>query len=434
MDERLKNYFLGGAYKSILIQIGLTALAFVTALLIARLTGDKGFGIYSIVFSWVMVFAVTATIGLDDLVLKELSIYKEQNNQEKINGIIIWTNLIGVASGVIFMFLLLFLSNLLTEGLTEYYYYAILAVPFFVLIHINQAILRAVGDLAKGQIAEKTILPLSFFIILLGSFFILDHISDLNVILYRTIAFLIACLFALFFVGNRFRQAMHLKVVAFEHRKWFSLALVFAITSFFIIINSRIDIVLLSVFKIPESQIGYYNAAVKIADIAMLPYIVLYTVTTPVYAKLKHINDRCQLQTFFTRTTLFSFVMVSLFVFFLIASGNYLLCIFGDNFTSAYSVLILLSFSKLVHVFFGPTNYLLMMSGVEKEALGALAFSVFLSLLMFYTMIPIMGILGAAWSILVGVVIFEIILAYFTIKKLGIYPTIIGGFLSKNKK
>lgn len=425
---------MGGAYKSILIQVGLTAIAFITALLIARLTGDKGFGIYSIVFSWVMVFAVTATFGLDDLVLKELSIYKEQNNQEKINGIIIWTNLIGVASGLIFMFLLLFFSNLLTEGLSEFYYYAILAVPFFVLIHINQAVLRAVGDIARGQIAEKTILPLSFFIILLSAFFILDHISDLNVILFRTAAFLIACLFALFFVWNRFRQAINLKVVAFEHRNWFSMSLVFAITSFFIIINSRIDIVLLSIFKTPESQIGYYNAAVKIADIAMLPYIVLYTVTTPVYAKLKHIEDRYQLQTFFTRTTLFSFVMVSLFVFFLIAMGKYLLCIFGDNFTSAYSVLILLSLSKLVHVFFGPTNYLLMMSGVEKEALGALAFSVFFSLFLFYTLIPIMGILGAAWSILLGVVFFEFILAYFTIKKLGIYPTIIGGFLSKNKK
>jgi len=53
LDAKIKNYFLTGAYKSIIMQGSIALLTFFTALFIARVTGDTGFGIYTTVFTWI---------------------------------------------------------------------------------------------------------------------------------------------------------------------------------------------------------------------------------------------------------------------------------------------------------------------------------------------------------------------------------------------
>ncbi len=96
LDDKIKTYFVAGAYKSILLQGAIAVLTFCTALFIARVTGDKGFGVYTTVFTWVSIISVAATLGLDDLVLKKLPVYRDNKAFSKIKGLLSWANFVAL--------------------------------------------------------------------------------------------------------------------------------------------------------------------------------------------------------------------------------------------------------------------------------------------------------------------------------------------------
>ena len=171
LDQKIRQYFITGAYKSILLQASIAIITFVSALLIAHITGDRGFGIYTTVFTWVSIISVGATLGLDDLVLKQIPIYKQEGKPTKIGTLIKWSNQVGLLIGVLAAISLVLLSEYTSIGglyqYTVYYQWAAWCIPLFVLMHINQAVLRGQKLMWWGQFAEKLVQPFTFFIFFL---------------------------------------------------------------------------------------------------------------------------------------------------------------------------------------------------------------------------------------------------------------------------
>ena len=437
LDDKIKTYFVDGTYKSILLQGAIAVLTFCTALFIARVTGDKGFGVYTTVFTWVSIISVVATLGLDDLVLKKLPVYRDSRALSKIKGLLSWANFMGLVFGVVCATLFLLLVNSTSiHGLIEYadyYLWAVWVIPLFVLMHINQAALRGLKFMGWGQFAEKFVLPLAFFILLVIVYFYQDSfLTDEHAIIVRTFSFVLTALVALFLI-LKFTKAERNKVTAeYEIKNWWGSCRYFAIISLLYIIHTRIDIVILGLFQMPEEQIAFYNAALKLSDIALLPFAVLYTVTAPMYSKLYAANQRAELQLFFTRTTRLAFVVVSAILIILVLGGEWFLSLFGDSFKEGYNVLCVLCLAKFIHVFTGPVNYLLMMVDFEKEAAWTLLASVIITIILHVLWIPQNGIVGAAFATLVGLFCFEILVGYISYKKAGITPTILGAFFAGN--
>lgn len=438
LDEKVRNYFISGAYKSVLMQACIVLLTFITSLFIARVTGDEGFGVYTTVFTWIAILSVLATFGLDDLVLKKIPVYKQQKATRKIKGLVVWSNLFGLLLGLsialAFLCLIYVLPSLGLYRYVNYFQWAIWVVPLFVLMHINQAILRSLHHFGWGQFAEKFVQPSSFFILLVLFYCFFDyHLTDKQAVLARCLSFVAAAIVALFLMLRFSREFRTNKAVVLEHKAWVSSCRYFALMSVLYIVNTRIDIVFLGLYQVGDASIAHYNAALKLSDLALIPFVVLYTVTAPMYAQLHADKNQQKLQSFFTKTTRLAFFVVSIILFLLMLGGEYFLMLFGENFKAGYTVLIVLCLAKLIHVFFGPVNYLLMMIDFEKEASMALCFSVIITFLGHTILIPIFGIEGAAIASFIGLLSFEIVLSYIAYKKAGIIPTIIGRFSSKNK-
>ena len=119
-------------------------------------------------------------------------------------------------------------------------------------------------------------------------------------------------------------------------------------------------------------------------------------------------------------------MLISFLLLFLLFFGEWCLGLFGDSFRVGYEVLVVFCIVKFIHVAVGPANYLMMMVGLEREATYILIISVMVTLGLHFLLIPIYGILGAAYSSLLGLVVFEILVTYVTYQKRGILPTIIG--------
>jgi O-antigen/teichoic acid export membrane protein len=438
LDAKIKHYFLTGAYKSIVMQGSIALLTFFTALFIARVTGDTGFGIYTTVFTWISIVSVGATLGLDDLLLKQLPIYKGNKSTSKIRGILSWSNWLGLSFGLLCAIVLLLLANFsdieTLNRYANYFFWAVWVIPLFVLMHINQAALRGLHLFGWGQFAEKFVQPFSLFLLLLLFYGIQNYeLTDEYAILARTISFLITAIVALFLLF-KFTADYKKEKASYEIKHWWGSCRYFAITSLLYIVNTRIDIIFLSLYQIPEAEIGYYNAALKLSDMALIPFAVLYTVTAPMFSTLYAKNKMEELQVFFTKTTRLACFIITIILLFLVLGGEWFLGLFGENFKAGYPILLILCVTKFVHVFVGPVNYLLMMVNLEKEATWVLLASVLLTMGLHTVWIPLYGIEGAGYATLVGLLLFEFLVSWLAYKKAGIVPTVLGRFSFRKDK
>lgn len=87
-----KNRLVSGAIGSFGLKIVSTSLGFVTSILLARLLGASGFGIYAYVMAWATLLSIPATLGLDQLMVREVAIYQTQSAWGLINGFLQWAN------------------------------------------------------------------------------------------------------------------------------------------------------------------------------------------------------------------------------------------------------------------------------------------------------------------------------------------------------
>ena len=206
----------------------------------------------------------------------------------------------------------------------------------------------------------------------------------------------------------------------------------FTLSTLLYTVNSRIDIVFLGIFSVEPEQIAYYNVALKFSDIALIPFLVICTVTAPIFASMYQKDNVVELQNFYTLVTRISFFMILCAVTIFILFGPWFLNWYGKNFQSGYNVLVLLCLSKLVHVFVGPANYLLSMTGHEKYVTQALSFSVAVTICLHLILIPVFNISGAAFATIGGLMFYDIYLAYIGYKKTGLFLTIIGKVKIRN--
>lgn len=431
-ETNLKSKFLKASLGSILLQFIFSLFTFLTTIIIARISGDKGFGIYSLVFTWISVISSLALFGFDDLALKQISIYKSKNQLSEIKSFLFY----GLKNITIFSSLVSFIYIIVCNfiplpGIIEYKFFHIIAslsIPFFAVVLFLQSVLKAVGFITIGQLSEKLVQPLSFIFIITFYYLLGFDVNDFVAIFFRVVSFSIAAIFIVFLLLYKFRNILKSTLVPLESHTWNKSLIYFCLSTLLFSLNSRVDIIFLGLYSVLPEEIAYYNVASKFSDIALIPFLVISTVSTPMFASMYHEKKLHALQNFYTMITRIGFVIVFLIILIFIAFGPFFLSWYGDTFKSAYFVLVLLCLSKLVHVFVGPANFLLSMSGFEKYVTRALVMSVIITIILDLILIPLYSLSGAAYASIGGLIFYDIYLAYIGYKKTGLYFTIFGKF------
>ncbi len=441
IDAKIREYFLKGSFQSLFLQSGLSLLTFLTSIVIARLAGDKGLGIYSLVFTWVSIVSVAATMGIDDLFLRQIPRYKDANNKKSIEFVLTWGR--SLAFWGLLVVLLLYIAAIYFSGISglsdyaEYHLWGALSIPFFVGLQVYQSALRGFGVLGEGQLAEKLLQPLAFLLFLTLAFVGGIGVSDLDAIIFRSISFVLAAFVAVWLLHKNLKKfnppILDTAPVEENTKAWRKSCMFFMLGTMLYTLNTRVDIVFLGIYEVSPEQIAYYNVALKFSDIALIPFLVVCTVTAPMFSSLFHQGKIKELQFFYTKVTRLSTIAIASILTVFVVFGPWFLSWYGQSFQSGYPVLVLLCITKLVHVFVGPANYLLAMLGQERAVmmslLGSVLFNVFLQILFVKTW----GIVGAAYATLGGLLLFDIMVGWVAYRRTGIVVTALGKFLFVTK-
>lgn len=74
----LREHLVRAASDSFIIKVATTALSLVTAVVLARLLGAEGFGVYAFCLAASQMLAVPAMLGMQQLVVREFTSYRTQ--------------------------------------------------------------------------------------------------------------------------------------------------------------------------------------------------------------------------------------------------------------------------------------------------------------------------------------------------------------------
>jgi O-antigen/teichoic acid export membrane protein len=140
----------------------------------------------------------------------------------------------------------------------------------------------------------------------------------------------------------------------------------------------------------------------------------------PKIAALFEENKITELEEMIQKVTFFLFIIGLLSLLLFLFFGNFLLSMWGNEFNSAYSILIILSIGQFFNLSTGAVGVLLVMTGHEKILSKISVNFLFLNLILNFVLISNFGALGAAVSTAFCVISQNLLKLYYVKIKLNI--------------
>ena len=171
---------------------------------------------------------------------------------------------------------------------------------------------------------------------------------------------------------------------------------------------------------------GVFGAAMRIAMLITFFLTAVNTVIAPKFAELHAKGEIELLGHLARRFALLITVAASPLLLLLILAGDWVMSMFGPEFTRGGTALAILAVGQAVNTMTGSVGYLLMMSGHERDIRNASIFGAIIMIGLAATLIPLFGIIGAAIAGATAVVAINVQSVIIVRRKLGIMPIPIG--------
>jgi O-antigen/teichoic acid export membrane protein len=147
---------------------------------------------------------------------------------------------------------------------------------------------------------------------------------------------------------------------------------------------------------LPADQIGVYSLSARIAQAITIANRAFNRYWAVLFSKHYNNNDIQRLNRESQKSALVSFGMSALFALILLIWGRNILSIFGPDFISSYTVMLMIVLGYLTISFFSPSITLLQMCNQEQAVNRIYVISVIIMLVGLSISAPVYGTFGAA--------------------------------------
>jgi O-antigen/teichoic acid export membrane protein len=372
------------------------------SLVIARIFGADGMGAYGLSLTITTISSTLSRWGMDQATLKYMSIAVSDENWESARKIFFKSFSFISATSALMTIALYFFSPAISvrlfhnADLIPLLEVMSLSVMPFSLLNFLSECLRAnkrIGEATLTQAGLLPVLTLSFLLIAYRQNY------DLQVLAY---SYITAC-FGVFAIGFwRWHKAVpfiwHTQKQTNEaHPNLFGTAGPMAWVAIVSMISGFSEIILLGIFN-AVGDVGFYLAALRLAMLMAMVNIAFVSILAPNYASL-YSNNRLGEMEFLTKRSMgLMFAANSPLFLAYTFVPDYILSLFGEEFIIAVPALQILMLGFLINVLGSHQIAMLMMSGQEKRARKIIITSSIISLGIGGTLIPSMGIFGAAFA------------------------------------
>lgn len=420
-----------GSIISLAIKLIGIALGFAQAVIAARVLGAHGYGLVAVALAVVQVGATIAVLGFNTLSVREIAGWLATGATHHLapftRRAVATVLLISILIGCFIVLTYAFAPGLLAQY-ADVLLFSALIIPGWAMIQLLRGIAQGFGDVSGAQWPGEILRPALVITLALGSLPLIPRLTaETFLLFYATAAFvgvLVASMIA------RRHLAAHWSNGADETLppNWMAKAVPFLGLSVSAVLLGELATLILAIFATPE-QAGLYQPVARLTPILALPA----TAATMRYApRVAEFWRSDQIDRLASVTRIFSISttgLTTLATLVLAGFGQWLLMIFGPEFTTVAPLLWIIGAAQVFDAACGPAGPILMMTGKSGVALRGYAYAVVVNALLGLALIPPHGATGAAIAVACGIVTANVFMLRDVCKKNGFNPSIFPSIL-----
>lgn len=395
-------------------------LIFFNQVIIARLMGAKGFGDYTVIFTWINFLIIFSMLGFDTSVLRFFPSLTVKQQWSKAKGFLRFTRqtiLVTASLASVTIMIYLFSNSIkFNINYSEALFWATVLLPFLALIHYYSSVLRAMHKIKTSLMPFYLLLPVSVSV----ACYIYYQLNNEQLKVDAAVFIYLCCAIMVFiFIARRLKKELHQKTEniqpEYDRKLWFSVSFTIFIISAITLVLKRVDVLFIS-FYLGHTRAGIYAVASMISGFVSFGLTVVDYVFAPRISELFESNQLEKLQKMIAHTSRIILIITFPIVLVMVVFGKFILQIFGTAFVASYLPLIILIAGQLVNAWTGMVAAMMTMTGNQKIFLMVYVFAGVLDIGLNFILVPSMGMIGAAIASSVSLAALNLVM-YFIVKK-----------------
>lgn len=392
-QEGVRRYSASAGWM-LFARAGTLLISFFVSIYVVRYLGPHNYGLLSYAVSFVSIFAFIASLGIDQILYRELVNHPEKE-RELLGSALLLKLLGGFVASVLTVAAAVFFrpddANLLLIWIISL---AFVFQPWQIIAYAYQA-----------RVLSKypSLIILAVSVVLAGCKLLVIQL-DKGILYFGVILLLEAVLYAIFYTlgylrhfGNPFRW----KVSRPLTRSIFKDSLPLLFSTVTILIYSRIDQVMIGHY-LEISAVGIYDAAVRLSDVwYILPNILIATLF-PAILNARKVSLQLYMNRIRRLAALLFFLSVLIAVPTMLIAGPLVSLLYGDAYLGSIGVLQIYIWSTIGYTLGSLTNAYLIAENRTLLYLLVSAGAMLLNVVLNIALIPLMGIYGAATATLIS--------------------------------
>lgn len=420
-DDANFHEVLRGAKSALTTKIIGSVLAFGFNLTLGRLLGAEGAGIYFLAFSITAIGSVVGRIGLDNVLLRFVAIHAASGEWLKVQGLhVLCLRVTVVVSGGIallgfftadFIASSLFKSSQLVAPL-RWMSLSILPVS---ILNLHAQSLKGLKRVRDAIMVQSIGVPLISLLLIypLSQMFGAKGASWT----YLSATALVALLG--FWIWGKVNQYPSEGVVSYPFQQvWKSSKPLFIVALSNIFVTS-LPLILLGIW-VSASDVGIFGAAMRLSMLISFFLLTLNNVIAPKYAELHSQGDIMAMGEIARRSTAVMVLLVSPLFFIMFIYSEQIMSLFGVDFASGSTILMVLLVGQLVNLTSGSVSVIMMMAGYERTLRNIVIVTAVLQFVLILILAPYFGGVGVAIAVSLTMVIKNLVTAFKVYGKLRI--------------
>lgn len=388
--------------------------ALLLSIVLARMLQPEQFGYYSYIISLLSIFSIPVVTGLPNLIIREIARFNADNEIEKINGIIRWSEKYIYICFLVLSSLFLFFIKL------DFNYEIILFISLSILLRgitfKNAALLNVYGFVPLSQVFNQ-LLPGVMQIILLIVFYFINKSINVESSLIMYIVSLLFTSLILWVVKNKKIPFDKNKKVVSNNGSWIKALVPFSMVGIVYTLNTELSIVIVNYLAEPDS-VAYIKVALQLSLIVSFGLTAIDTVLRPEIARNYQLNKKDETQSLINKSLLISIsVSVPVLIVLIFFGREIITLLYGEQYSDVYKLLVILCLGNVMNAMTGSVSLVLNMTGNEKYCLLIASLSLLLNVVLMTILIPIYGIVGASWAIVISVAVSNVYMARVALSK-----------------
>lgn len=401
--------------------------AIITAL--AKTIGTEGLGVYVYVVSWISLLSIPASLGLNELLVREIVSYRVQGKHDFINGLLRFSSFSVMAASFFIAscaFLCTFLlESSINDGMVTSLRIGLISLPFVSMTSIRVGVLQGFDKILQSQLPEMLLAPILMFIVIALNYTFDISLLPIHFVEIYVLITVINFIFGIYLVRGSlvFKKCVNLHP-KYCIKKWTRAIIPFVSLSSMRVLNNRVDVLILGILQ-GASAVGIYAVVNKISQIIVFVLMSFNKSLKSKIAKLYEEKQFDELQVLLKRSArTVSIISFSIFIFFIIFGGE-ILSLVGKEFHQGYFAIIILSCAYVFDSIIGPASQVLVASRNEVLLGKIVAITGLINLILNFITIPKWNISGAAISTSISLIIRNLAIASIVKFRLGLNPSIL---------